>query len=366
MTHAAGALDDPDALESADRSGMLRLAASGAAHLRQAAALTAEAGLADALQGAGRPRSVVIAGPGDAGEVVAAVCGTGCPVPVLAVSGPVLPGWIGGSDLVFTLGDEAFDLAAQAVRRGTAVVGIGHADARLRSLAVQNRLLYVPLPPPAGPVRALLWAQVVPVLLVLRGLGVVALPDEALEATATRLEDIAHRCRPAGEPFVNPAKQLALDLAGALPMPWGSTPLERAAASRFAAQLGDNAKVAVARQLPGSLDASAPDADDFFRDRTEDPESALHLVVFAEAGRGGDTAEASPGDAAQAAARAVADTAAARGIAVTELAAEGAHALERAASLIGLCDYVSVYLALALGVDPTPVPARTEIEARIY
>ncbi|MCD0451198.1 mannose-6-phosphate isomerase [Actinocorallia sp. API 0066] len=349
MTHAAGALDDPDALEAGDRSGMLRLVASGAAHLRQAAGLTAEAGLAEALHGAGRPRSVVVAGPGAAGQVVAAVCGTGCPVPVLAVDGKALPGWIGATDLLFALGDESFDLAAQAVRRGTAVVGIGHADARLRSLAVQNRLLYVPLPPPAGPVRALLWAQVVPILLVLRGLNIVALPDDALEAAAVRLEEVAHRCRPSGEPFVNPAKQLALDLAGALPMPWGGTPLERAAAERLAAQLGDNAKVPVARPLPGSLDAAPPDADDFFRDRTDDPESALHLVVLNEGGR-----------------VAVADAARARGIPVTEITAEGAHSLERAASLIGLCDYVSVYLALALGVDPSPVPARTEIEARIY
>ncbi|GAB2848608.1 SIS domain-containing protein [Actinocorallia aurea] len=354
----AGALDDADALEAADRGGMLRLVASGAAQIRQAAVLAEEAGLAEALQGAGRPRTVVIAGPGSAGEVVAAICGNGCPVPVLCVDGGVLPGWIGATDLVCALGDEAFDLAAQAVRRGAAVVGVGHADARLRSLATQNRLLYLPLAPPAGPVRALLWAQVVPLLLVLRGLGLAAVPDDALEAAAARLEDVAHRCRPAGEPFVNPAKQLALELAGSLPMPWGTTPLEKAVARRLAAQLSDNAKVPVALALPGSLDAAAPDADDFFRDRTEDPEAAVHLVLLSE----GTTPEGEPAPGRSP----VGDTASARGVTVSELAGEGLHPLERSASLIGLCDYVSVYLALALGVDPTPVPARTEIEARIY
>ncbi|ROO90000.1 glucose/mannose-6-phosphate isomerase [Actinocorallia herbida] len=354
----AGALDDPDALEAADRGGMLRLAASGAAQMRQAAAMTAEAGLTEALEGAGRPRAVVIVGPGSAGEVVAAICGTGCPVPVLTVAGDVLPGWIGATDLVCALGDESFDLAAQAVRRGAAVVGVGPADARLRSLATQNRLFYVPLPPPAGPIRALLWAQVVPLLLVLRGLGIVAVPDEVLEAAAVRLEDVANRCRPSGEPFVNPAKQIALELAGSLPMPWGRTPLELAAAHRLAAQFADNAKVPVALPFPGSLDAAAPDTDDFFRDRADEPESAVHLVLVAEgAGPEGEPAQGrSP----------VADTAAARGIAVSTITGEGVHPLERAVSLIGLCDYVSVYLALALGVDPTPVPARTEIEARIY
>jgi glucose/mannose-6-phosphate isomerase len=257
---------------------------------------------------------------------VAAVCGHGCRVPVLSLDGRRLPGWIGAADLVFALGDEAFELAEQAVRRGTAVVGVGPPDARLAQLAVQNRLLYLPVPP-EGPVRALLWAQVVPMLLVLRGLRLVSLSDEALGSAARLMEDIIHRCRPAGEPFLSPGKQPALELAGSLPMPWGETPVELAAAARFAAQLGDNAKVPSARPQLGALDG-----------RPADPEE-----------------RPSP----------VAEVARARGIPVTEIRAEGGHPLERVASLVVVCDYVSVYLALALGVDPTPVPARAELTARI-
>jgi glucose/mannose-6-phosphate isomerase len=44
-----------------------------------------------------------------------------------------------------------------------------------------------------------------------------------------------------------------------------------------------------------------------------------------------------------------------RGVAVTELVAEGSSPLERLASLIGLIDYASVYLAFAQGLDPTPI-----------
>jgi glucose/mannose-6-phosphate isomerase len=39
--------------------------------------------------------------------------------------------------------------------------------------------------------------------------------------------------------------------------------------------------------------------------------------------------------------------------------------LERLASLVGLVDFASVYLALAYGIDPTPVAAITELKARI-
>ena len=46
-----------------------------------------------------------------------------------------------------------------------------------------------------------------------------------------------------------------------------------------------------------------------------------------------------------------------RGIGVTELRTDGAGPLERLASLVGLVDFASIYLALALGVDPGQVLA---------
>lgn len=345
----SSALDDVSAMEAADPGGMLRQVASGAAQIRSAARLAAEAGLDEAVSGADRPRAVIVAGAGQAGELLAAVCGAGCPVPVLSHHGQNLPGWIGAADLVFAIGDESLQVAEQAVRRGASVVGIGPADSRLAQLAVQHRGLHLPVDV-TGPPRTMLWAQLVPMLLVVRRLGLVRLEDEVLEQTAEMLEDLSNRCRPSSEPFVNPGKQAALELARALPMPWGEGPLEKAAAVRFAAQLGDNAKRPCAQPQVGALDvAQAGDPDDFFRDREADAENALHLVVFLDQG------QRRP---------AIAEVARARGIPVTEIKAEGEHPLVRIASMISVCDYVSVYLALALGVDPTPVPALSELRAR--
>jgi glucose/mannose-6-phosphate isomerase len=50
---------------------------------------------------------------------------------------------------------------------------------------------------------------------------------------------------------------------------------------------------------------------------------------------------------------------------VTQLAAQGEHPLERLAGLIAHADYASVYLALALGTDPTPAPILQELNVRI-
>jgi glucose/mannose-6-phosphate isomerase len=98
------------------------------------------------------------------------------------------------------------------------------------------------------------------------------------------------------------------------------------------------------------------DPDDFFRDRVDEPEHGLHLIVLRDV-------EEHPRVRLQCEASAA--MARDRGVAVTEVRAEGEHPLERIATLIALADYVTVYLAIALGVDPTPVPAMEELKARI-
>jgi glucose/mannose-6-phosphate isomerase len=45
--------------------------------------------------------------------------------------------------------------------------------------------------------------------------------------------------------------------------------------------------------------------------------------------------------------------------------AEGASSFARLASLIGVTDWASAYLALLLGIDPTPVEAITAVKQRI-
>jgi glucose/mannose-6-phosphate isomerase len=167
--------------------------------------------------------------------------------------------------------------------------------------------------------------------------------------------------------------KIAQDLVGAVPIAWGSSQLAGAAAYRLACQLNENAKYPCAygsfpevdhNQLmtfEGAMvgvDSSdfRNDSDDFFRDRSEDAETKLHLLVLRDT-------EEHPRVALRR--KVSAEMARGRGVPVTELRAEGEHPLERIASLIALCDYVSVYLAIALDVDPTPVAAIRELKARI-
>ncbi|NDU75426.1 mannose-6-phosphate isomerase [Actinomadura sp. DSM 109109] len=355
---------------------MLRQVASSAAQVREAQRASAEAGVAGLAED-GRPRAVVVAGTGSCavpGDVLAAVCGAGCAVPISTVRGHRLPGWVGAADLVVAVSssgtaEETLEVTAEAARRGCRLLVVGGADSPLADLAGRSRAVFVPVRA-AGPPRSTLWGLTVPLLVAARALRLADVPDSVLESTAALLEDVAHRCRPSSEPFVNPAKRLALDLAGDVPLVWGSCDLSAAAAYRMCGQLNENAKYpAVFGEIPEALHTqvavfdglfaragSPADPDDFFRDRLDEPEHGLHLVSLRDA-------EEHPR--ARAGREAAAALARDRGVAVTELRAEGDHPLERVASLIALGDYVTVYLAIALGLDPTAEPAVHELRARI-
>src|SRR5690606_18916553 len=215
-------LDDEKALIEADSGGMLRAAASAGPQVRESTVLAGEANLG-VLADEGRPRAVVVAGVGTAartGDVLATVAGPRCPVPVLAPRSAGVPGWVGAADVVIAVSasgrsPEALAAAEAAARRGARLVAVGAPDSQLQSVAERARAPFVPVPRRA-PARASLWALTVPVLLAARALGLVRINEADLAETAARLDADADRCRPGAESFVNPAKSLAIDLAGSI------------------------------------------------------------------------------------------------------------------------------------------------------
>jgi glucose/mannose-6-phosphate isomerase len=369
-------LDDLELLASVDTQQMLRAVATSAAQVRAARTAAADAGI-DRLRDDGRPRAVVVAGMGGsgiAGDVLVSLATATAPVPVVVHRGPGLPGWVGAADLVIAVscsGSTAETLAAtdEAVRRGARLVGVGGDDSPLALRCRNARAPYVVVVPQLAP-RASLWALTVPVLLVASRVGIVDLGDDdtVLETVARRLELVAETCRPDRESFVNPAKSLALDLAGTVPLVWGVGPGGAVLAYRFGCQLAENAKVAaVTGALPeahhnqvvalaGALAGSSAEAD-LFRDRVDDDEPLrLRLVLLVDD-------DADPLTAARVeATQQLADS---HGTPLSVLRSEGASALERLSSVLGLVDYASVYLAIGQGLDPTPVLPIDEVKRRL-
>ncbi|MEV7505997.1 SIS domain-containing protein [Streptomyces sp. NPDC093018] len=368
-------LDSPEGLAEADRRGLLRGAAEAGARVRTAARHAAEAGVGN-LKPDGRPRAVLIAGPGAAAthtaDLLGTLAGPGSPVVRLAPTGVApaagalrweLPGWAGSVDLLLITTPDGTEpslalLADQAYRRGVTVVAVAPAGTPLAEAAGVSHALFVPMAtapydheePLAASSPGVFWALLTPLLALLDRIGLLTAPPEALEKVADRLDRIAERCGPAIVAYSNPAKTVAAELADALPVVWTEGASAGPAGRRFAAALAELAgRPAVVAELPealavhgallaGPLAASA-DPDDFFRDRVEEA-PALHARVVLLRDRPSGGLSAAP---------TARDLALSHDTPISELEPEEGGELETLAELIAVTDFAAVYLALASG-----------------
>jgi glucose/mannose-6-phosphate isomerase len=348
-------LDDPDAITAADPDGMLDHVMAAPAQLREAAYVARDTDLSS-LSASDRPRSIVVAGMGGsaiAGDVLGAVAGTSCPVPIVTVRGYTLPGWVGAADLVMGVScsgttEETLALLDQAVRRGSRVMTVGAADSPIAELGAAGRGPHIPVPG-GRPPRASIWALSVPLLVAGEALGLVHCPPVALEEAADVLDQLTERYKTSKDSFLNPAKALALSLASRLPMAWGTSPLAGVAAYRFACQAAENAKAPALWAVLPEANHNAVVAFDMegvettlvlLRDSEEHPQVAKRADVSAELARD-------------------------RGLEVEVVTADGVSPIARLASLVAYADFVTAYLALVLGVDPSPVATIESLKDRI-
>ena len=359
-------LDDPDAIEAADPGSMLRQVASSAAQVRSALLATQETDFGE-LVAAGRPRAIVVSGMGGsgiAGDVLAAVCGTGSAAQIVSVHGYQLPGWVSAADLVIAVScsgstEETLAAAEDAVRRGCRLVGVGGASSPLAGLAEQAHAPFVPVRS-AGMPRSTLWGLSIPLIGVAARFGLCEAGPEAHEAAAVALEGISQRCRPGQRLVRQPGQgpgagaggQAAHDLGHLAAGRRGRLPV-LLPAEREREVPGDPGRAARGEPQPGRRARRAvrarPRAAPNRRCRCTwscwpTPVSILRWPS---------------------AARLPPQLAGERGIGVTELTATGDHPLERLASLVQLIDYATVYLGIALGYDPSPITAIQELKASI-
>ncbi|CAL9304503.1 MULTISPECIES: SIS domain-containing protein [Streptomyces] len=366
-------LDSPEGLAEADHRALLRGTAEAGARVRTAARHAAEAGVGD-LKPDGRPRAVLIAGPGAAAtqtaDLLGTLAGAGSPVTRLAPTGVApaagalrweLPGWTGSVDLLLIATPDGTEpglslLTEQAYRRGLTVVAVAPAGTPLAESVSGSRGLFVPMAtapydhdePLAASAPGVLWAMLTPLLALLDRTGLLTAPPDALEKVADRLDAVAERCGPAVATYSNAAKTLAAELADALPVVWTEGVSAGPAGRRFAAALAElSGTPAVVAELPEALAAHSAllagplaaraDPDDFFRDRVEEA-PALHarVVLLRDRPLGGLTA-----------APAARELALTHDTPVSELEPEEGGELETLAELIAVTDFAAVYLALA-------------------
>ncbi len=372
MSFDEGLLDEPQLLERADRSGLLRALATAGPQVRRAGETAGEFDVVR-LREADRPRAVLVATDADSAVARVVVRLAEPRSPVVHWYGADLPRWAGPADalLVASLGGRdprLVELTAQAAHRGLAMAVVAPAGSPLAGSA--GRAPVHELPRDLHP-RATRWTLLVPLLQALDALGLYAFPAESLLEVADALDTQAEACRPHGDAFTNPAKSLAVEFAESDPVVAGAGPMAATAARTIAESLHRLAAVsAVDVALPGDLDgavtlvrgAVTPDDDDLFRDRVEDsgrPRRPRLLVIGDE----GTPEDAMLVDRPSADAQLV-ETAARQAADVLRRLAHDSHvpvsgvdlphgdALVRFAAATAFGDFTAVYLALASGLDP--------------
>ncbi|MBI2766653.1 MAG: SIS domain-containing protein [Chloroflexi bacterium] len=348
-------LDDPGLL-ALDASGMFgHIEAVGREFVR-----AWEASLDLALPpGASDVASVVIAGMGGsatAGDYFAAICASTSEIPVTVVRGTSLPNYVSDRTLVVVCsysGDTGEALACydDAWKRGAALMAItrgGRLGRRCHLDGVPAHTITYNASPRATTVHTL-----APLLRLGTRLGISPVGTADIRRAGEMhhgfvTQDLVPTCPVAK----NGAKQLALALHGRFPIVFGAEHLERAAA-RFRNQLAENGK---------SLGAfeSLPEADH-------------NLIVGLE--RGGRHKEQlavttleSPALYSTGTQRRFELTCSffeEAGIPVHRLAPGGTTVLEQLLLATAWGDYVSCYVALLEGIDPTPIPQIDRLKAAL-
>lgn len=300
--------------------------------------------------GAEGATSVVVAGMGGsatAADYFAAICTPVSAVPVVVVRGYTLPHFVSTRTLVVVLsysGGTAEALACydDARARG-AMLAVITRGGQLAARATADRVPAHPIEYESAP-RAATVHSLAPLLRLGGRLGLCVIDtDSVREAAAGHEALIARELLPSVPTERNGAKRLARALVGRLPFVLGAEHLA-VAATRMRNQLAENGKVLGAAE---SL-----------------PEASHNLVV------GLETAERTAANVAlvtlesdglydgRVAGRfdGVCKLFEGTGIPVFRLPVEGLTILAQLLQATAWGDFVSYYLALANGIDPTPIP----------
>ncbi|HHV22322.1 MAG TPA: hypothetical protein GXZ30_12445, partial [Propionibacterium sp.] len=208
-------LEDPAALAEADE--LLRRLAGAGARVRIEAEKSA--GPIDSLEPI-KPRAIIAVGA--EARLVRAMLEPTAPVPFVAWPRHGLPGWVGTLDLVVVMAPEGGspDLIAtvhEAARRGcTILIACPPASTIAEYAASRSTTL---LPTSTGDSLAVA-VQMLSALAHLQ-LG----PDVDPQRVANAMDRVAEDCSPFVDLAANPAKDLALAMADAVPLVWGGSVL---------------------------------------------------------------------------------------------------------------------------------------------
>jgi glucose/mannose-6-phosphate isomerase len=338
-----------------DASGMLSLLTSFSQQLGKAEEIMGQVHLS--LKG-GPIRNVVVAGMGGSaigGDLLRNYLVDTAGLPILVNRGYALPRFSGNATLVFACSysgdtEETLSACRQALQRGSEVIGIA-SGGQLADLAAREGFPLIRIPG-GYPPRAALGYMFTVLLLSMSQLGFIGDQAESLREAQALIHQRGIQYGVSVPLAENQAQQVALKLHGKFPVFYAWSHYFEAVALRWRGQLAENSKQLSGHHLFPEMNHNeivgwgAPEnlmkksVAVLLRDEQDPKPIQKRMQVTKEL---------------------IADSPAE----VVEVWAEGASLLARLFSLVCLGDFVSFYLAMLNGVDPTPVCRIEQLKKRL-
>jgi glucose/mannose-6-phosphate isomerase len=347
---AKSVLDDLDYVKNVDKSGMLSLLGHSAENYSKSAELVKRNLICNF-----KPRNIIISGMGGSaigGELLKDWAKSKAGMPVEVCRDYFLPEYADRTTLVFINSysgetEESLSALLDSVRRKCRIICIS-SGGRLLEFAEKLGLNYVRVPSGMPP-RAALPFMFIPLLIQTEKFMRASDVEEEISEAIEVVGQVSIANSPQKSFDNNFSKKLASEINGTIPTTYGFG-IFRGAAQRFKQQFNENSKVHAKWEYFSELDhneivgwedegLSACFSTIYIRDKKEPREIRLRIETTRKL---------------------VTST-----VKAFEVWSQGTSDLSRMLSVICIGDFVSVYLAILRGVDPTPVKNISTLKQRL-
>lgn len=313
-----------------------------------------EAGREVVEEGPHEVGGIIVAGMGGSAigaDLVAAVYDASMYSTMCTTRGYNLPGWVDSRTVVFIISysgntEEALSCLGQAIERGCRVICIA-SGGKVAEIAGENELTLIEIPGGLQP-RAAIGYLSIPVAGCLESMGLVGNLEADVNETVAVLNRLSEEYGIDAPAENNKAKQIAAELHDNIPVIYGAE-LTAVAARRWKGQINENAKTLafynefpelnhneiVGWEYPEDLQGRFRPI--YLEDRQAHPQNVKRMEA---------TIESLPGE-------------------VIHHASSGESHLARVFSSCYLGDYVSLYMGILRGIDPSPVERIEDLKRRL-
>ncbi|MGB9676721.1 MAG: bifunctional phosphoglucose/phosphomannose isomerase [Candidatus Bathyarchaeales archaeon] len=346
-------LDDLNEIKKIDRSNMLSFCVEAARHCGEAAKLAKNLDL-----GYPKPEAIIVAGMGGSaisGELLKDWARDKIAVPIEVCREYSLPAYANRKTLVFVISysgetEESLSVYLDAIKKNCMTVCIS-SGGTLQKFAEKMNVPLLTVPSGIAP-RAALPYLFIPLLVLLEKLDLVSKVKSEISETLDLLKDVGAANAPDKPLNENFSKKLASEICGTVPVIYGFG-IYRAVAQRLKQQFNENSKVPSKWESFPELNhneivgwESAFELAKFFsviflRDASYETEAMRERITVTQ------------------------ELMRKESVKIFEIQGIGKSALARMLSTICIGDFVSVYLAILRGLDPTPVKTIALLKERM-